>query len=95
MLTETIFFVIILNIMGRKKQGNGRDSNPKYLGTKIYEGQTVNSGSIIVRQKGSRIKPGSGVGIGRDYTIYSLIDGMVEFVERKGSKVVNVIPVPK
>ena len=94
-LTETIFFVIILNIMGRKKQGNGRDSNPKYLATKVYGGQTVSSGSIIVRQKGSRIKPGSGVGIGRDYTIYSLIDGMVEFVERKGSKVVNVIPVPK
>jgi len=81
--------------MGRKKQGNGRDSNPKYLETKVYGGQTVPAGSIIVRQRGSRIKPGTGADMGRDYTVYSLIDGMVEFVERKGSKVVNVLPVPK
>ena len=81
--------------MGRKKQGNGRNSNPKYLETKVYGGQNVTAGSIIVRQRGSRIKPGSGADIGRDYTIYSLVDGIVEFSERKGSKIVNIVPLPK
>jgi len=90
-----LLFVIIFTTMGRKKQGNGRDSNPKYLETKVYGGQTVTAGSIIVRQRGSRIKPGSGADIGRDYTVYSLIDGMVEFGERKGSKIVNIIPAAK
>jgi large subunit ribosomal protein L27 len=81
--------------MGRKKQGNGRDSNPKYLETKIYGGQTVRAGSIIVRQRGSSIKPGKGTGMGKDYTVFSLIDGMVDFVERDGKKVVNIIPISK
>jgi large subunit ribosomal protein L27 len=94
-LTGGKLFVIIFNIMGRKKQGNGRNSNPKYLETKVYGGQSVTAGSIIVRQRGSRIKPGSGADIGRDYTIYSLVDGIVEFSERKGSKIVNIVPLPK
>ncbi|MCX8082308.1 MAG: bL27 family ribosomal protein [bacterium] len=79
--------------MGRKKQGNGRDSNPRYAGTKVYSGQTVTAGSIIIRQKGSRVIPGKGACMGKDFTIFSLIDGMVEFVERKGKKVVQVVPV--
>mgnify|MGYP001373189735 CR=1 FL=1 len=80
--------------MGRKKQGNGRDSNAKRPGTKVYAGQKVTAGSIIVRQKGTRIKPGRGVGLGRDYTIFSLIDGTVEFIRRDGKTVVNVNPAP-
>jgi len=80
--------------MARKKQGNGRDSNPKYRGTKIFEGQRVKAGNIIVRQKGTKILPGKGTSIGRDYTIFSVVDGIVEFTERNGKKVVNVNPVP-
>jgi large subunit ribosomal protein L27 len=79
--------------MGRKRQGNGRDSNPKFRGTKVYEGQFVKAGNIIVRQKGSRIIPGNGCSIGRDFTIFSLIDGIVEYTERGERKVVNVRPV--
>jgi len=80
--------------MGRKKQGNGRDSNAKRPGIKVFGGQRVTAGSIIVRQKGTRIKPGRGVGLGRDYTIFSLVDGVVEFVCRDGRTVVNVNPAP-
>lgn len=81
--------------MGRKKQGNGRDSNPKYRGTKVFEGQIVKAGNIIVRQKGSKIMPGKGVGMGKDFTLFSLMDGVVEFSERGNKKVVNVLPFPK
>ena len=78
--------------MGRKKQGNGRDSNSKRLGTKVYGGQTVKPGYIIVRQKGTKIVPGDGASIGKDFTIYSLTEGILKFTERRGKKVVNVIP---
>ena len=61
---------------------NGRDSNPKYLGVKAFGGQSVKAGSIIVRQRGTKLHPGENVGLGRDHTIFSLIDGVVEF-ERK------------
>jgi len=81
--------------MARKKQGNGRDSNPKFRGTKIFEGQKVKAGNIIVRQKGSKIIPGKGVGIGKDFTLFSLRDGIVEFSERGNKKVVNVLPFPE
>lgn len=80
--------------MGRKRQGNGRDSNPKYRGVKVFEGEIVKAGSIIVRQKGSKIIPGKGCKIGKDYTVYSLIDGSIEYSERNGKKVVNVVPYP-
>lgn len=62
---------------------NGRDSNPKYRGVKKFGGETVIPGNIILRQKGTRWHPGNNVGIGRDYTIYSLIEGSVKF-ERFG-----------
>ena len=62
---------------------NGRDSNPQYLGVKRYGGETVTSGSIIMRQRGTKIHPGRNVGIGRDDTLFALIDGVVKF-ERKG-----------
>lgn len=83
--------------MGRKKsQGagrNGRDSNPKYRGIKLYDGQTVRAGNIIVRQKGTKIHPGKNVGMGTDYTIYSLIDGVIKFSTKRGDKrSVSVLP---
>jgi len=57
----------------------GRDSKSKRLGVKRYAGQKVNAGTILVRQRGTRIHPGNNVGVGRDYTIYALIDGVVKF----------------
>ena len=58
---------------------NGRDSKPKMLGVKRYGGEYVQPGAIIVRQRGTKIHPGKNVGLGKDYTIYSLIDGQVKF----------------
>ena len=58
---------------------NGRDSNPKMLGVKTGDGQAVRSGTIIVRQRGTRIHPGNNVGMGRDHTLFALIDGAVKF----------------
>ena len=58
---------------------NGRDSNPKMLGVKRFDGQLVTAGSIIVRQRGTKIKPGDHVGVGRDHTLFALIDGYVKF----------------
>ena len=72
---------------------NGRDSNPKYLGVKLFAGQTVTGGEIIVRQRGTKFHAGRNVGIGGDDTLFSLIDGAVKFGERKGRKVVDVEPV--
>jgi large subunit ribosomal protein L27 len=66
--------------MGSTK--NGRDSNAKRLGVKKFGGQRVLAGNIIIRQNGTKVHPGSNVGLGRNYTIYSLIDGVVKF-ERK------------
>ena len=77
----------------KKGQGstrNGRDSNPKYLGIKAYEGQIVRAGTIIIRQRGTRFKPGRNVGMGRDYTLFALVDGRVKFLSRRR---VTVIPV--
>ena len=69
--------------MAHKKGGgrtkNGRDSQSKRLGVKRYAGQTVNAGTILVRQRGTRIHPGNNVGVGRDYTLFALIDGIVKF----------------
>ena len=73
--------------MAHRKSGgtasNLRDSNPKYLGTKLYEGETAKAGSIIIRQRGTRILPGKNVGIGRDHTIFSLIEGVVKFSNKR------------
>ena len=70
---------------------NGRDSNPQYLGVKRFDGQLVTAGSILVRQRGTRIHPGENVKKGRDDTLFAIIDGAVKF-ERKGRsrKVVSV-----
>jgi large subunit ribosomal protein L27 len=64
---------------------NGRDSNPKMLGVKAFAGQQVRAGSIIVRQRGTRFRPGAGTGLGRDDTIFALRDGRVEF-RRSGER---------
>ncbi|MCH2670748.1 MAG: 50S ribosomal protein L27 [Chloroflexota bacterium] len=83
--------------MAHKKAGgstnNGRDSNSKRLGVKRYGGESVKSGSIIVRQRGTRIKPGTNVGLGKDYTIFAVIDGQVKFEwAAKGRRKVSVYP---
>ena len=70
----------------KKGQGstrNGRDSNPQYRGVKAYGGQAVTAGSIIVRQCGTKFLPGFNVGVGGDYTLFALKDGLVEFQGRK------------
>ena len=73
--------------MAHKKGGgssrNGRDSNPQKLGVKIYGGQLVNAGTILVRQRGTKISPGPGVGVGRDDTLFALVGGHVKY-ERVG-----------
>ena len=64
---------------GGGKSKNGRDSQSQRLGIKRYAGQTVTSGTILVRQRGTRIHPGTNVGLGKDYTIFALIDGIVKY----------------
>lgn len=71
---------------------NGRDSQPKYLGVKRSDGQLVRAGSIIVRQRGTRLAAGPNVGMGRDHTLFALVDGRVSFTTRGGSRVVVVEP---
>jgi large subunit ribosomal protein L27 len=83
--------------MAHKKGGgssrNGRDSHSKRLGVKRFGGESVKAGNIIIRQRGTRIKPGLGVGLARDYTIYAVVDGYVNFETIKdGRKRVNVLP---
>ncbi len=72
----------------KKGQGstrNGRDSNPKYLGLKRSDGQVVRAGNILVRQRGTKIKPGVNVDCGRDHTLFALVDGVVKY-ERKAQE---------
>ncbi len=79
--------------MARKKSaGNGRDSNPKYLGVKVFSSQFVRAGSIIARQRGTVIKPGLNVDVGKDHTLFALIDGIVKFHNRGNKKYVSVLP---
>ena len=76
--------------MAHKKGGgstrNGRDSQGQRLGVKRYDTQRVSAGSIIVRQRGTRIRPGNNVGVGRDHTLFALIDGAVKFERAPGDK---------
>ena len=71
---------------------NGRDSNAKRLGVKVFAGQTVTGGEIIVRQRGTRFRPGDGVGIGKDDTLYARAAGTVEFTTGRRGRVVTVEP---
>ncbi len=72
---------------------NGRDSNPQFLGIKRFGGQVVNSGEILVRQRGTKFHPGKNVGIGKDDTLFALESGAVEFSNARGRRVVNIVPV--
>jgi large subunit ribosomal protein L27 len=74
---------------GQGSSRNGRDSNPQYRGVKRFGGEVVRSGNIIVRQVGTRIKPGRNVRMGRDYTLYAVADGVVEF---RPNRTVHVMP---
>lgn len=80
--------------MARKKGGsgakNGRDSNPKYLGVKVYGGQEVSAGSILVRQRGTQIHPGNNVGCGKDYTLFAKTSGVVVYHQRRGRKLASI-----
>lgn len=83
--------------MAHKKGGgssrNGRDSNAQRLGVKRYAGQYVLSGNILVRQRGTRIKPGNNVGVGRDYTLFAVADGYVLYETlANGRKMVSIVP---
>ena len=83
--------------MAHKKAGgstsNGRDSNAKRLGVKRYGGELVSSGSILVRQRGTRIRPGTNVGLGRDFTLFAKLDGQVKYEwAAKGKRRVSVYP---
>jgi large subunit ribosomal protein L27 len=82
--------------MARKRGGsgakNGRDSNPQHLGVKASQGQPVKAGTIIVRQRGTKIHPGANVGCGGDYTLFALTDGTVAFSTRRGRKLAGVVP---
>lgn len=83
--------------MGRKKGGsgdkNGRDSNPKYLGVKVFGGELVTAGSILVRQRGTKIHPGDNVQKGKDDTLFATETGTVVYHERKGRKLASITPV--
>lgn len=85
--------------MAHKKAGgstrNGRDSNPKFLGVKHFGGEAVNAGNILVRQRGTRFHAGNNVGVGRDHTLFALVDGKVVFGERgkPARKFVSIEPV--
>ena len=73
---------------------NGRDSNAQRLGVKVFAGQTVTGGEIIVRQRGSRFKAGEGVGMGKDDTLFVKAPGVVEFTQGRRGRVVSVVPAP-
>ena len=82
--------------MSKTKSGgstrNGRDSAAKRLGPKVFDGQVVTAGSIIVRQRGTRIHPGLNVGKGSDDTLFAKIEGTVKFGNRKGRRLVDIVP---
>ena len=82
--------------MARKRGGsgakNGRDSNPQYLGIKVSGGGIVKAGAILVRQRGTRIHPGTNVGCGGDYTLFAKVDGTVSYGRRQGRHLASVIP---
>ena len=84
--------------MAHKKAGgssrNGRDSQAKRLGVKVYGGEQVNAGQILVRQRGTRVHPGTNVGMGRDHTLYAYVSGKVEYAVKgeKSKNTVSVVP---
>ena len=85
--------------MAQKKGGgstrNGRNSESKRLGVKVYGGQAINAGGIIVRQRGTKVHPGVNVGMGKDHTLFALIDGQVEFGVKGAMKKAQVSVLPR
>ncbi len=77
---------------GMGSSRNGRDSKSKRLGVKAYGGTRVSAGSIIVRQRGTKVKPGRNVGLGRDDTLFAKVEGLVEFTTSGDRRVVNIVP---
>jgi large subunit ribosomal protein L27 len=81
--------------MARKRGGsgakNGRDSNPQYLGVKVFGGTVVRAGTILVRQRGTKIHAGDNVGVGGDYTLFALKDGAVAYSTRRGRKLASIV----
>jgi large subunit ribosomal protein L27 len=81
--------------MAHKKQGGKltqrKRPQPKYLGVKVTDGQKITSGSVLVRQRGTRYCPGENVRVGRDHTLFSVKDGIVKFIDRSGKKQVSII----
>lgn len=88
-----MFLQLFAHKKGVGSSKNGRDSNPQYLGVKRFDGQVVSAGTIIVRQRGTKIHPGENVGIGKDDTLFATADGVVKF-GRKGAdkKQVSILP---
>ncbi|KFM23684.1 50S ribosomal protein L27 [Auxenochlorella protothecoides] len=96
-LRVTPFVPIPMTIEAAHKKGagstkNGRDSVSKRRGVKVYGGQAIGAGAIIIRQLGTKVHPGKNVGLGKDYTLYSLIDGVVVFDRNARRKLVSVVP---
>lgn len=90
-----MLFRIGLQFFAHKKGGgstkNGRDSQSKRLGVKAFAGTKVLAGSIIIRQRGTKVYPGANVGLGKDYTLFALKDGVVNFSESNGKKIVSIV----
>lgn len=88
-----MFLQLFAHKKGVGSSKNGRDSNPQYLGVKRFDGQVVSAGTIIVRQRGTKVHPGENVGIGKDDTLFAMADGVVKF-GRKGAdkKQVSILP---
>ena len=78
---------------GQGSSRNGRDSNGQRRGVKVYGGETVSAGAILVRQVGTRVHPGRNVGLGRDYTLFARVDGVVQYRQSRGKTVAQVEPV--
>ncbi|MHB8928127.1 MAG: 50S ribosomal protein L27 [Bacillota bacterium] len=90
---ERINLQLFAHKKGVGSSRNGRDSTAQRLGVKSHDGQTVSAGSIIIRQRGSRFHAGRNVGVGRDDTLFALVDGTVDFDRRGGRKLVSVVPI--
>jgi large subunit ribosomal protein L27 len=93
---EPVMFKFDLQLFASKKGAgstrNGRDSNAQRLGVKRFGGERVIAGNIILRQRGTRIYPGANVGMGRDHTLFALIDGTVQFSTQSDRKKVSIVP---
>ena len=91
-LTKKFDLQFFAHKKGQGSSTNGRDSQPKYRGIKVFAGQEVSAGSILVRQCGTQVHPGKHVGLGRDFTLFALVPGKVNYHKKMGRKYVSVVP---